>query len=455
VAIAPTTRQLVSVLGVRTVKRLILALAFLVATGIAYGVYVASVRQSAVRLHQLAEDACYCYDFASAHAHLVAYLELRPEDTEARLLAARCARRAEFLEDYTGPDATLREQASRHLNRIRHSRRESGHETMAAAATLEEMLGLAQSGDLSSTELVLLVRVGERGPEAPLILEALICGYLRHLQCDKALVCIDSLLRLEPENGLALLWRGRIHEQIWQVRKATEDFASAIRIVPDFDAARYYLAESLLRSKRVGEAKTHLQVLKGRAPDNLLVRLAWATCQIEAGENDIGRELLDRWLEDAPKDHPRLLEALTARAGLALTSGQAAEAERFARRALKESALDQQALYALARSLDLQGRGQEARAIETQLRKIKEDLHRVAQCREELARDPNDLHLRHEIGAAYLRLDRPGEALVWLNGILDRDPQYRPALQALADYHARSGHTRMAAEMQRRLAESQ
>jgi predicted Zn-dependent protease len=187
----------------------------------------------------------------------------------------------------------------------------------------------------------------------------------------------------------------------------------------------------------------------------LLVRLAWATCQIEAGKNDIGRELLDRWLEDAPKDHPRLLEALTARAGLALTSGQAAEAERFARRALQESALDQQALYALARSLDLQGRGQEARAIETQLRKIKEDLHRVAQCREELARDPNDLHLRHEIGAAYLRLDRPGEALVWLNGILDRDPQYRPALQSLADYHARSGHTRLAAEMQRRLAESQ
>src|SRR5262249_39546330 len=150
------------------------------------------------------------------------------------------------------------------------------------------------------------------------------------------------LLRLEPENVLALLWRGRIHEQIWQVRKATDDFASAIRIVPDFDPARYYLAESLLRSNQVKEAKAHLEVLRGRAPDNLLVRLAWATCQIEEGNNDIGQELLDRWLEDAPKDHPRLLEALTARANLALTSGQAVEAERFARRALQESSLDQQ-----------------------------------------------------------------------------------------------------------------
>jgi tetratricopeptide (TPR) repeat protein len=437
------------------VKRLILVLAFLAVTGIAYGVHAAAVHRSAVRQHHLAEDAYQRYDFVSAHAHLVEYLQLSPEDTEARLLAARCARRAEFLEDYTGPDPALREEASRHVNRIRHSRRESGYETLAAAASLEEMLAQTQSGALSGIELVLLVRVGERGPEAPLILEALICGYLRHLQCDKALVCIDSLLRLEPENVLALLWRGRIHEQIWQVGKATEDFASAIRIAPDFDAARYYLAESLLRSNQVEEAKAHLEVLKERSPDNLLVRLAWATCQIQTGENDLGQELLDRWLEAAPKDHPRLLEALTTRASLALTSGQTAEAEKFARRALKESALDQQALYVLSRSLDMQGRGQEARAIENQLNKIKEDLHQVAQCREKLAHDPNDLHLRHEIGAAYLRLDRPGEALVWLNGILDRDPKYRPALQALADYHARSGHAGMAAEMQRRLAEIQ
>src|SRR5262249_4109947 len=150
---------------------------FLAVTGIAYGLHAASVHRNAIRLHHLAEDAYQHYDFASAHAHLVAYLDVRPEDTEARLLAARCARRAEFLEDYTGPDAaTLREQASLHLDRIRHSRRESGYETLAAAATLEEMLGQTQSGDLSSTELVLLVRIGERGPEAPLILEALISG---------------------------------------------------------------------------------------------------------------------------------------------------------------------------------------------------------------------------------------------------------------------------------------
>lgn len=432
-------------------KRLILVSALLVVAGMAYGVHVASVRRNAERLHKVAEDACRRYDFAAAHAHLAAYLELRPEDTEARLLAARCARRAEFLEDYMGSNAAFREQVSQHLNRIRHSRSESDNQRLASATALEELLVQAQSGDLSSTELVLLVRVGEGGSEAPLILEALICGYLRHLQCDKALVCIDSLLRLEPENVLAILWRGRIHEQIWQVRKATEDFASAVRMVPDFDPARYYLAESLLRSNQVGEAETHLQLLKERAPDNLLVRLAWATSRISAGESDIGGELLDRWLEDAPKDHPRLLEALTARAGLALASGQAAEAEGFARRALQESSLDQQALHDLARSLDLQGRSQEARAIEEQLDTIRKGLHLVAQCRQELARDPASLRLRHEIGVAYLRLGRAGEALVWLNSILDRDPLHRPTLQTLADYHARSGHIRMAAEMQRRL----
>src|SRR5437870_1645225 len=87
------TRELVSVLGAQTVKRLILTLAFLAATGIVYGMHVASVRRNALALHYLAEDASRRYDFAAAHAHLVAYLELRPADTEAHLLAARCARR--------------------------------------------------------------------------------------------------------------------------------------------------------------------------------------------------------------------------------------------------------------------------------------------------------------------------------------------------------------------------
>jgi thioredoxin-like negative regulator of GroEL len=189
-----------------------------------------------------------------------------------------------------------------------------------------------------------------------------------------------------------------------------------------------------------------------RGADNLLVRLRWAKCRIALGEEGVGQELLDAWLAEAPAKHPRLLEALEARARLALALGRPGEAEAFARRALRESPLDQYALHDLTSSLNAQGRRQEARAVEEQLDKIKQDLRFLSRCREELAKNPADVSLRYEIGAAYLRVGRPGEALVWLHGVLERDPKHKPTLQRLADYYAQIGNEASAAELRRRAA---
>jgi predicted Zn-dependent protease len=218
------------------------------------------------------------------------------------------------------------------------------------------------------------------------------------------------------------------------LRGGREDYERAVQLVPEFDAARYYLAENLLRANRLDDAEHHLQELNNSSGDNLLVRLAWAKCRIALGDACVGKELLDTWLVDAPPDHPRLLEALSARASLALTQGRPAEAEAFARRALKESPLDRYALFHLAQSLNAQGRPLEAQAIEKQLDQIKKDLRIVSRCREQLAQDPTNLQLRHEIGAAYLRVGRPGEALVWLNSVLDREPNHLPTLRTMAEF---------------------
>src|SRR5262249_23722529 len=146
--------------------------------------------------------------------------------------------------------------------------------------------------------------------------------------------------------------------------------------------------------------------------------------------------------------------ALVARGRLALALGQPAQAETFARRGLQESPLDRYALYLLAGSLRAQQRRQEARAVEEQLESIKRDLRLVARCRYEWPRSPADVSLRHKIGATYFRVGRPAEALVWLNSVLARNPQHRPTLQVLADYHAKLGDKETAAQLRRRLAAS-
>jgi tetratricopeptide (TPR) repeat protein len=402
--------------------------------------------QRAREMRGSAEEACRRYDFLAAHARWLAYLELYPKEGEAHLQAARCARRAEFLEDYTGRHLELLEAFSDHLRAAR---------LLGARPTdvdIEEALAQTQHGRRSDHEDQLRESVQAGGADAPLILEALVHRHLRRLQFEQALGFVESLLEAKPDHALALLWRGRIREQFKQVQNGNEDYERALKVVPDFDAARYYLAESLFRSQQVPEAKAHLQVLLERGAENRLVRLAWAKCQIALGEQGVGQKLLDAWLAEAPDKHPRLLEALEARARMALEMGQPAEAEAFARRALQESPLDQYALYDLARSLNAQQRQQEAHAVEEQLEKIKQDLRMVSRCREELAKNPTDVSLRYEIGASYLRVGRPGEALVWLHSVLERDPKHRPTLQTLADYYAKAGNETAAAEMRRRAA---
>src|SRR5262249_45392582 len=57
----------------------------------------------------------------------------------------------------------------------------------AASLGLERLLVRVPHGDLFGVERMLLGRVEEGGPDASRILEALVHGYLRHLQLDKAL----------------------------------------------------------------------------------------------------------------------------------------------------------------------------------------------------------------------------------------------------------------------------
>lgn len=428
-------------------KRWLLLLATVALAGTVWIIHAAFVRHRARELRRSADEASRRFEFQAAHALWLAYLEDHATEAEAHLHAARCARRAELLEDYAGPHPELGESFSAHLDAARRLN------ASPLAVALEETLERVQRGRPSGDERRLLERVRAEEAEAPLILEALVQGNLRRLQFDRALGLVETLLNVQPDHALGFLWRGRIRDQFNPGQSGREDLEQALKINPSFDAARYYLAESLLRSHQVTDAEAHLQVLREKQPDNLLVRLAWAKCRIALGDQSQGQELLDAWLAEAPNKHPRLLEALEARARLALSLGQPSKAEAFARRALQESPLDQHALHNLARSLAAQERHSEAQAVEEQLEKIKQDLRLVTRCRDELARNPDEVSLRHEIGAAYLRLGRPGEALVWLNSALERDPKHKPTLQTLADFHARAGKESVAAELRRRAAD--
>jgi tetratricopeptide (TPR) repeat protein len=429
----------------RQLKYGFVTLAILVAAGAAWRIHVASAAARADEFRKLADDACRRFDFRAAHGYLLSYLQLRPTDVEAHLLAGRCARRAEFLADYDGDDPELRQAASHHLSEA--ERLGAPPETVA----VERVLADTQLGIRLDNERLLVERVKNLTPDTPLILEGLIQGYLRHANYEKALACEEALLRMEPGNLQGLLWRGRMRALLRQKQLACEDFESALTLAPDFDPARYYLAETLAVENRYHEVEPLVKVLMEHSPKNLLVRLLWARCRFELGHDSAGVEL-DAWLQDAPPHHSRLVEALDAAAQAALASSQPRKAEGYARRALTELPLGKQALHNLSRSLGAQGRKQEAQEVEKQLTQVMKDLKIVERVWDRLAKDSTNLELRYELGSAYLRLARPGDALVWLNSVLDREPEHRATLQLLAGYYEKCGQRALAAEMRQRLA---
>jgi tetratricopeptide (TPR) repeat protein len=417
-----------------------------VAASLGYG-YYADVRQRrANRLHIDIEQALQRRDFASAHTLIVDYLGIYPSDAAAHLLAARAARRAQFQESVLGSQTDLLHEARRHLDDCSRL-----HGPEDAIALERSLLGV-QQGELAGVEESLFAYLETTNPDVPLVLEALIHGLMRQLSLDKARYCIEKLLVLEPDNVQALVWRGQLKEQFMNFPAAQEDYEAAVRLNPDFDSARFYLIGHLMRSNRAEEAAEHLAVLEERIPQNPLVRLARALCQIARGETEKGRALLDDWLVKTPPNHPRRLEALTARANVSLTLDQPTEAEHYARQALRISPRDRNALHSLYRSLVAQGQDQEAKKIQSQLDRIKKDMEFVSEASTQIGQAPNDVNLRHRLGEAYLRLGRTSEALIWFMSVLDRDAAYRPTLQALVDYYEHAGDDRQAAEYRQRLA---
>jgi Tfp pilus assembly protein PilF len=428
----------------RRLKYGLVTLTIVLAAGAAWKIHVASAAARADAFWEQAEAASRRFDFRAAHSSLLSYLQLRPTDAEAHLLAARCARRADFLEDYEGDDPEFEEAASHHL--VEAERLGAAPEPIE----VERVLADVRHGAWVNNERFLVERVRRLTSDTSLILEGLIYAYQRNLNYEKALACQNALLRVEPGNLQGFLWRGRMRALLRRKTPAYEDFKSALKLSPDFHPARYYLAEMLATENRYPEAEPHVKVLIDSSKNNLLVRLLWARCQVEMGHDPEGAGL-EAWLRDAPH-HSRLNEALDAAARLALSSSQPEKAEKYARQALATGPLEKHALYNLSQSLTRQGRVQEAQEIDKQLAQVTKDLAIVQQVWDQLAKDSTSLELRYELGSAYLRLRRPGDALVWLNSVLDRDPQHRATLRLLGNYYERSGQPAQAAAMRQRLA---
>jgi tetratricopeptide (TPR) repeat protein len=375
------------------------------------------------------------YRLAEAQEHLTHCLQIWPSSFETHLLAAQTARR---LGDY--------EAADQHLARCQEIRG-----ALAPEVELEQVLIRAQRGGMDSVTPYLRSLVEEDHPATPLILEALIRGYMRAFRYGDAYALVSLWQDRWPDDIEANIFGGFVNEQVGSQQQAVTNYRRVLQLDPEQDEARLRLADLLVDRAVPAEALEHLEQLARKHAGDLYLQTRLARCLVAMGRFEEAEEYLDRVLAELPHFRP----ALAVKGASALALNRPAEAERWLREALAADAGDLQTQYALERSLRQQGKDQEAQAAEDRLKVLKADGERIRQIvQEDINKSPNDPVVRTEVGSILLRAGSEQEGVKWLYSALRLAPRYAPAHRALADYFERIGQPERAGPHRRFLEES-
>jgi len=368
-------------------------------------------------------------DCDAARPHLDACLRLDADSTAVHFVAARGLRRAGFYD-----------QAADHLDRCQRL------DGTTPEVLLEWALLHAQQGELPDTESYLTAKIQDGAPESGLILEALAAGCIEVYRLGPALHYLEELLAREPDNALGLIWRGWLYETQGQDAEAILSYRAALRARPRQPEARLRLARLALKRDELAEADEHLQELRRRGYKRGQVLAALGRCRRQQGDLPGARALLDELLATEPDN----TDGLKERGQVALEEGDTELAEHDLHRAVELVPQDRVALYHLMRALTRLGKVREANEYAARLAQVEAQMKRLEALYVRMSTTLADPQLRCEAGLICLHNGQEREALRWLSGALQLDPNYAPAHAGLADYYDRVGEPARAAEHRRR-----
>lgn len=391
------------------------------------GVGLAAPHLNAWHHYRAGKTALERYHADEALEHFSACLRTWPESKEARLLAARAARRADRLDE-----------AVTHLEVC------DKHWATAEDVLLEWALQRAAAGDLPSVDPFLHSRLRNHfQPDGALICEALAVGCLRMYRFHTAILYLTQWLEQEPDNVQALFLRARVLRARNKLPEAISEFRRVLELDPQRDDARYDLAFCLMDMRTdTEETLSLLEKVYRQRPNDPDLFVHMAVCYHVLGKTQQARETLDRVL----RDHPAHGLALRERGRQALQDEQPTDAERWLRQALAIRPYDIQVHLDLAKALQRQQKTAEAETEKSRADQLQSWLKRLQKIsHKELVDRPYDPILHSEIGILETRLGRPNRGYRWLQLALSEAPNAAPVHAALAEYYEQLGDSHQAA----------
>jgi len=338
----------------------------------------------------------------------------RAADPEIEFLSARAARQKGDLD-----------QLRKHIDRAWRL----GYPV--AILEREQLLALAQSGQMHEAEPALAGLLMNPRQEDGEICEAYATGFLRNYRLNDALRLVEAWVRDKPDNPRAWYLRATIEIEAEQWAGASESLQRVLATRPDHHEAQYYLGWVLLKQKQPEAALPWLV----RAEHNPRFLDVAQVARIEALRM-LGRYKDAKTLSGGLlKREPRQAAVLLAVGKLETDLGEYGDAVDHLEQACQLEPKSPDVRYGLAAALRAAGRGDEAKQHFQFSAHVRERLAHAQELQEVVAREPGNSAARCEIGTILLDYDQPERGLIWLHSALEYDPQFPAAHRRLADYY--------------------
>lgn len=353
-----------------------------------------------------------------AELHLARVLELDPQNAKGHFLFARL-RRKQGLFDGMHEHLEAALKAGFSVERLDR----------------EQQFLLAQTGqfrDLKGLAGELLINAGEDGPEA---CEAVVNGMMLTYQLSAASGVIDAWAADYPEDPQPLFCRGTLYAKQENWPQAISSFRQALNRAPDRTDIRVHLADAMMTIRQHKEAISEYRQALRESPSHVNAHVGLAECLLITKQDDEARTVLGQALRVAPDS----FEANLVLGQLELTAGNSEVAVERLRTATEAKGHSVPARYALARALRAAGRNDESKKHFDRVGEQNDGLANLDNLLGQLNKDPERVKLRYEIGVALLEFGDPVEGAMWLESVLEFDPQHKPTHSALAGYYRRIG----------------
>ncbi len=334
-----------------------------------------------------------------------------------------------------------------------------------AAVRREQLLALAQSGQLEGIEAELVASLPAAGKEAAEISEAYANGLAKLARFEDALSVLEAWRQDFPDDPRPEYQQGRIVEHREMYDEAEASYRLALSKDAGYLPARYSLGRVLHHVRRAEEA---VEVFKSclSVPNSEAAQVELACALKSLGRADEARPILQKVLAaDAESlrtsyvaldEQPEGFKAAAEYGKLEADAGNFAQAEPWLAKALEVNPMDLMARYALAVSLRGLGRQAEAKRQFERVAAAREATKNAGALSARIKQNPKDLEARYLLGKVILEYESERSGLYWIRSIFSYDPGYAPAHELLADYFAaqsdRASHYARLADYHRKMA---